>query len=73
MVTMPEPSELIRVVRGTPDADELAALLAVITAISNAADEEGALDCRRRARWDLGLRAYQSPSSWCHRADISNR
>ncbi|MER5512089.1 acyl-CoA carboxylase epsilon subunit [Streptomyces sp. NPDC002766] len=50
--------------RGTPDADELAALLTVLTAVSNAADERNGVDCRRRARWDSGVRPYQPPASW---------
>ncbi|MGW2835974.1 acyl-CoA carboxylase subunit epsilon [Streptomyces sp. NPDC001286] len=64
MFTVPGSAELIRVVRGTRDADELAALLTVLTAISNAADERNSVDCRRRARWDRGVRPYRPPGSW---------
>ncbi|MER5452823.1 acyl-CoA carboxylase subunit epsilon [Streptomyces sp. NPDC002764] len=64
MFTVSGSADLIRVVRGTPDADELAALLTVLTAVSNAADERNGVDCRRRARWDSGVRPYQPPASW---------
>ncbi|MEU9397590.1 acyl-CoA carboxylase subunit epsilon [Streptomyces sp. NPDC048324] len=72
MFTVTGSAELIRVVRGAPDAEELAALLTVITAISNATDERNALDCRRRSRWVHGVRPYQPPGSWRHGAGPSN-
>ncbi|MER5452239.1 acyl-CoA carboxylase epsilon subunit [Streptomyces sp. NPDC002764] len=71
MFTVPQPGEMIRVVRGTPDADEIAALLAVIAAVGNAADERNGVDCRRRARWDRGVRPYRPPGSWRQEAGSS--
>jgi nucleoid-associated protein YgaU len=60
-----------RVVRGNPDADELAALVAVLVALhgrSDAAAGAGAADdaagAAPRATWDRAGHAYHSPLAW---------
>ncbi|TKS98728.1 acyl-CoA carboxylase epsilon subunit [Streptomyces lasalocidi] len=58
-----------RVVRGNPDADELAALVAVLVALYGRADAgAGAADdaagAAPRATWDRAGHAYHSPLAW---------
>ncbi|MFB7231349.1 acyl-CoA carboxylase subunit epsilon [Streptomyces fimicarius] len=65
----PDPAQVIRVVRGEPDAEELAALTAVVLARAAAAEAErggtasgGPLPAgwRRRER----VRGFQGPRTW---------
>ncbi|MEU3295802.1 acyl-CoA carboxylase epsilon subunit [Streptomyces longwoodensis] len=62
-----------RVVRGNPDADELAALVAVLVALHGRADAGGgagagaaddAAGAAPRATWDRAGHAYHSPLAW---------
>ncbi|MGW3018842.1 acyl-CoA carboxylase epsilon subunit [Streptomyces longwoodensis] len=64
------PRELLReaafrVVRGNPDADELAALVAVLVALHGRADAAGdAAGAAPRATWDRAGHAWRSPLAW---------
>ncbi|MEU5255516.1 acyl-CoA carboxylase epsilon subunit [Streptomyces longwoodensis] len=68
------PRELLReaafrVVRGNPDADELAALVAVLVALHGRADvADGAAGdaagAAPRATWDRAGHAWRSPLAW---------
>ncbi|MET9118614.1 MULTISPECIES: acyl-CoA carboxylase epsilon subunit [Streptomyces] len=67
------PRELLReaafrVVRGNPDADELAALVAVLVALHGRADaagtDGGAAGAAPRATWDRAGHAWRSPLAW---------
>ncbi|MEU3513429.1 acyl-CoA carboxylase epsilon subunit [Streptomyces longwoodensis] len=59
-----------RVVRGNPDADELAALVAVLVALHGRADAAAAGDtgdaagAAARATWDRAGHAWRSPLAW---------
>ncbi|MFF8933054.1 acyl-CoA carboxylase epsilon subunit [Streptomyces longwoodensis] len=68
------PRELLReaafrVVRGNPDADELAALVAVLVALHGRADAAtgaagDAAGAAPRATWDRAGHAWRSPLAW---------
>ncbi|MEU5666916.1 acyl-CoA carboxylase epsilon subunit [Streptomyces longwoodensis] len=69
------PRELLReaafrVVRGNPDADELAALVAVLVALHGRADaaaagaDGDAAGAAPRATWDRAGHAWRSPLAW---------
>ncbi|MFJ3224144.1 acyl-CoA carboxylase epsilon subunit [Streptomyces sp. NPDC086783] len=68
MTTAEEPIGQIRVVRGVPDAEELAALLTVLTSLSLCSKDAARCRTRRRAHWDHGIRPHLPPSSWRHSA-----
>lgn len=60
-----------RVVRGNPDADELAALVAVLVALHGRADAAAgagaggdAAGAAPRATWDRAGHAWRSPLAW---------
>ncbi|MEU3288655.1 acyl-CoA carboxylase epsilon subunit [Streptomyces longwoodensis] len=60
-----------RVVRGNPDADELAALVAVLVALhgravtdAGAGAADDAAGAAPRATWDRAGHAYHSPLAW---------
>ncbi|MFF3313513.1 acyl-CoA carboxylase subunit epsilon [Streptomyces sp. NPDC002952] len=57
----------LRVVKGAPDADELAAVTAVITTLLRTTAGPQTANTRRRAHWDRAFRPHASPASWCHR------
>ncbi|MFE9257830.1 acyl-CoA carboxylase epsilon subunit [Streptomyces sp. NPDC006879] len=63
----------VRIVRGRPDAEELAALLAVLSAVAVCHDDEGALPGERRPRrahWDRTHGGGFLPcASWRSRPD----
>jgi hypothetical protein len=54
------------VVRGTPDDDELAALVAVLAAIEARASAESTQDSNGAGRWTTGPAkpAYRPPGAW---------
>ncbi|MCX5286555.1 MULTISPECIES: acyl-CoA carboxylase subunit epsilon [unclassified Streptomyces] len=56
-----------RVVRGDPTPDELGALMAVLTVLrarAEAADDAVAEPCAPRASWDRAGNGYRSPLAW---------
>ena len=72
MSAAPSPADVLReaafrVVRGNPDPDELAALVAVLTVLrarAEAADDAVAEPCAPRATWDRTGNGYRSPLAW---------
>ncbi|MEU4878437.1 acyl-CoA carboxylase subunit epsilon [Streptomyces sp. NPDC021608] len=65
MTTADQSFDQIRVVRGNPGAEELAALLTVLTAVARSASSPTHLS-RPRALWDRRMRPHQPPGSWRH-------
>ncbi|MFG2810314.1 acyl-CoA carboxylase subunit epsilon [Streptomyces sp. DT199] len=55
-----------RVLRGAPDADELVAVTAVITALLAQTTETAEPLDADRAQWDRTWTAHVPPSSWCY-------
>ncbi|MFE2069752.1 MULTISPECIES: acyl-CoA carboxylase subunit epsilon [unclassified Streptomyces] len=71
MSAAPPPTDVLReaafrVVRGNPDADELAALVAVLTILRARARADGdpAGPSAPRATWDRAGNGYRSPLAW---------
>ncbi|WP_353964035.1 acyl-CoA carboxylase subunit epsilon [Streptomyces canus] len=65
-MTTPEETSYLRIVRGAPSPDELAALVTVLTALSTRpAPGKTCRNDQVRAHWDRSWRVHPSPGSWC--------